>query len=245
MTTSRLRAVVDDEARSRRLRMILEFAGYRVDEAGRRPAALTAWRAPPYALLLDIKIPIWRADLLKACAAGYENAGLMISGTPTSAAVEHPPRPYDFFESRAPRERGAVAPAHAGRRLAPVSEHRVLRHSRRADRKPRPPGAAARDIDKARPPRHGLTGRSGTASSVARASPPVLRRERTLVPVNCAAIPDELIESECSSTKGELHRRGPARRQVAPPTAAPSSSRDRANVRPDQAKVLRSCRAAS
>ena len=51
--------VVDDEASIREsLRMILEFEGYRVEEAnGGREALVRVSKEPPDAVLLDIKMP--------------------------------------------------------------------------------------------------------------------------------------------------------------------------------------------
>ncbi|HJX27893.1 MAG TPA: response regulator, partial [Thermoanaerobaculia bacterium] len=61
--------VVDDEAAIRdSLRMILEYEGYRVDEAGGGPQALAkVAERPPDAVVLDIKMPEMDGlELLKA-----------------------------------------------------------------------------------------------------------------------------------------------------------------------------------
>ena len=82
--------VVDDEAAIRdSLHMILEYEGYRVEEAGNGSQALSkvAERAPD-AIVLDIKMPEMDGlELLKALRErGYEMPVLMISAR---ADIQH------------------------------------------------------------------------------------------------------------------------------------------------------------
>src|SRR5215207_2417496 len=199
--------VVDDEASIRdSLRMILEFEGYRVDEAGSGPQALTrVAERPPDALLLDIKMPEMDGlDLLKALRErGYDMPVLMISGhADVQTAVEATRRgAYDFFEKPLQRERVLVSLRNAIDSWRLLSENSVLRQEPDELIGTAPVMRRLREtIEKAAPtPATVLvTGESGTgkelvARAIHRQSP---RRDRTLVQVNCAAIPDELIESE-------------------------------------------------
>jgi DNA-binding NtrC family response regulator len=96
--------VVDDEAAIRdSLHMILEYEGYRVDEAGGGAQALAkvADRTPD-AVVLDIKMPEMDGlEVLKAFRErGYDMPVLMISGhADVQTAVEATRRgAYDFFE---------------------------------------------------------------------------------------------------------------------------------------------------
>src|SRR6185295_5091995 len=107
--------IVDDEAAIREsLRMILEFEGYRVEEAasGAQTLARVADRMPD-AVVLDIKMPEMDGlELLKALRErGYEMPVLMISGhADVATAVEATRRgAYDFFEKPLERERVLLA----------------------------------------------------------------------------------------------------------------------------------------
>jgi two-component system, NtrC family, nitrogen regulation response regulator NtrX len=199
--------VVDDEAAIRdSLRMILEFEGYRVEEAagGAQALARVADRIPD-AVVLDIKMPEMDGlTLLKSFRErGYDMPVLMISGhADVATAVEATRRgAYDFFEKPLQRERVLLALRNATESYRLQTENRSF--------KPEPEaliGAAAamrrlrETIEKAGPTPATvlITGESGTgkelvARALHRLSP---RRERPLVQVNCAAIPEELIESE-------------------------------------------------
>ncbi len=199
--------IVDDEASIREsLRMILEYEGYRVDEAKSGPEALVkiAERAPD-AVLLDIKMP--EMDGLAVLAAmrerGYEVPVLMISGhADVNTAVEATRRgAFDFFEKPLERERVLLSLRNAVSAHRLQSENRVLRHEPDDMVGTSPAMKRLREtIEKAAPTPATvlITGESGTGKElVARAihnqSP---RRDRPFVQVNCAAIPDELIESE-------------------------------------------------
>ena len=103
--------VVDDEADIREsLRMILEFEGYRVEEARNGLEALQKVRErPPDALLLDIRMP--EMDGLETLRAlrerGYDMPVLVLSGhADVATAVEATRRgAFDFFEKPLQRDR--------------------------------------------------------------------------------------------------------------------------------------------
>jgi two-component system, NtrC family, nitrogen regulation response regulator NtrX len=216
--------VVDDEAAIREsLRMILEFEGYRVDEAQGGSQALTRIaERPPDALLLDIKMPEMDGlEVLKALRErGYDMPVLMISGhADVATAVEATRRgAYDFFEKPLQRERILVSLRNAIESWRLQTENTVLRQepeqligNAAAMRRLR------ETIEKAAPTPATvlITGESGTGKElVARAIHRLSqRRERALVQVNCAAIPEELIESELfGHEKGSFT--GAVRRQV-------------------------------
>jgi two-component system nitrogen regulation response regulator NtrX len=199
--------VVDDEAAIREsLRMILDYEGYRVDEAGSGAEALArAAESPPDAVLLDVKMA--EMDGLEVLRAfrerGYDMPELMVSGHgDVQTAVEAARRgAYDFIEKPLARERVLVSLRNAVDAFRLASENRLLRHepddligSSAAMRRLR------ETVERAAPTPATvlIVGESGTGKElVARAihqqSP---RRERPYVQVNCAAIPEELIESE-------------------------------------------------
>lgn len=216
--------VVDDERAIRdSLHMILEYEGYRVEEAagGSEAIARIADR-PPDAVVLDIKMP--EMDGLAVLQAvrerGYDMPVLMISGHgDVATAVEATRRgAYDFFEKPLQRERVLLSLANAIESYRLQAENRSLRHE--PDELIGSSAAMARlreTIERASPTPATvlITGESGTgkelvARAIHRGSH---RRDRPVVQVNCAAIPEELIESELfGHEKGSFT--GAVRRQV-------------------------------
>ena len=199
--------IVDDEKAIREsLRMILEFEEYKVDEAGSGPEAFAkvAERAPD-AVLLDIKMPEMDGleVLTKFRQRGYEMPVLIVSGHgDVTTAVEATRRgAFDFFEKPLVRERVLLSLRNALETSRLEAENRGLRHE--PDELVGSSAAVNRlreTIEKAAPTPATvlITGESGTgkelvAQAVHRQS---ARRDRPLIQVNCAAIPDELIESE-------------------------------------------------
>ncbi|MCP4657607.1 MAG: sigma-54-dependent Fis family transcriptional regulator [bacterium] len=199
--------VVDDEKSIREsLRMILEYEGYRVEEASSGPQALAkVAEGAADAVLLDIKMP--EMDGLAVLSAfrerGYEMPVLVVSGhADVTTAVEATRRgAFDFFEKPLQRERVLLSLRNAVDSHRLRSENRILRHEPDELVGSAPAVERLREmIDKAAPTPATvlITGESGTgkelvARAIHRLSP---RCERPFVQVNCAAIPDELIESE-------------------------------------------------
>src|SRR3954451_21307972 len=125
--------VVDDEVAIRdSLHMILEYEGYRVEEAGNGSQALSkgAERAPD-ALVLDIKMPEMDGlELLKALRErGYEMPVLVISGHADVAPADEATRrgAFDFFEKPLQRERVLLSLRNAVEAQRLQSENRNLR----------------------------------------------------------------------------------------------------------------------
>ena len=199
--------VVDDEAAIRdSLHMILEYEGYRVEEAANGSQALTkVGERAPDAIVLDIKMPEMDGlEFLKALRErGYEMPVLMISGhADVATAVEATRRgAFDFFEKPLQRERVLLSLRNAVEASRLQTENRTLRAEPDQIIGTAPAVRRLREmIDKAAPTPATvlITGESGTgkelvARAIHRSSP---RRDRTIVQVNCAAIPEELIESE-------------------------------------------------
>jgi two-component system nitrogen regulation response regulator NtrX len=202
--------VVDDEAAIRQaLRMVLEYEGCRVSEAAEGEEALRLVRArQPDAVLLDIRMPgLSGLDTLRRLRElGADMPVLMISGHGTIETAVEALRAgaQDFLEK--PLERDIVL-----KRLEGLLEREWLKQeqaSRREEEDQRyrlvgdsPPMHRIREmIERAAPTQATVlvTGESGTgkelvARSIHRASS---RARGPFVKVNCAAIPDELIESE-------------------------------------------------
>ena len=216
--------VVDDEASIREsLRMILEYEGYRVDEAtsGSEALAKVASRAPSV-LLVDIKMPEMDGlELLSAVRErGYNMPVLMISGHGTVSTAVEATRlgAFDFLEKPLESERVLLALRNAietsrlqqeNRRLKPEKEDLV--------------GASAairgllETIKRAAPTNATvlIRGESGTGKELVASAlhEQSFRSDQPMIKVNCAAIPEDLIESELfGHEKGSFT--GASRRQI-------------------------------
>jgi two-component system nitrogen regulation response regulator NtrX len=199
--------VVDDEQSIREsLRMVLEYESYRVEEAANGQQALERVRQrAPEAVLLDIKMPgMDGMELLaKLQERGYDMPIIIITGHgDVSTAVEATRRgAFDFFEKPLQRDRVLVSLRNA------VDAYRLQRGQGPARFSYDELVGSASPMQKLRetieraaptPATVLITGESGTgkelvARAIHRQSP---RRDKALIQVNCAAIPDELIESE-------------------------------------------------
>ncbi|MBI3450841.1 MAG: sigma-54-dependent Fis family transcriptional regulator [Acidobacteria bacterium] len=202
--------VIDDEPDIRKtLKMTLEYEGYEVLTASSGNEGLERARVDrPDAILLDIKMPgldgLEVLERLKGQAG--DSAVLMISGHGDIADAVRATRlgAIDFLEKPLEQERLSLAIRNALEQRRLKSEVAQLR---RADESRfELVGAsramvALRGVIKSAAPTNAtvlITGESGTGKElVARAlhkeSP---RAETTFIKVNCAAIPEDLIESE-------------------------------------------------
>src|SRR6202163_4518797 len=122
--------IVDDESAVRdSLRMILEYEGYRVEEAVGGPQALAriADRLPD-AVLLDVKMPEMDGiEVMRAMRErGYDVPVLVVSGHADVATAVEATRlgAYDFFEKPLQRERVLVSLRNAVENARLRSENR-------------------------------------------------------------------------------------------------------------------------
>ncbi len=199
--------IVDDESAIRdSLRMVLEYEGLKVVEAASGDQALQqVRRVQPDAVLLDIKMPeldgLQVLQLLKE--RGYEMPVIIITGHgDISTAIEATRKgAFDFFEKPLQRERVLLSLRNA------LESYRLQKESQSYSIRPdeligtsSPMRKLRETIKKAAPSNATvlITGESGTGKELVSRGLHLLssRRDRPFVQVNCAAIPDELIESE-------------------------------------------------
>ncbi|MFH1278177.1 MAG: sigma-54 dependent transcriptional regulator [Candidatus Eisenbacteria bacterium] len=202
--------VVDDERGIQTsLRRILEYEGYDVEVASNGEEALDAVKAGSLSLvLLDIKMPgmdgievlgeirRMKSDLVVIMISGHGTVGTAVEATKLGA--------YDFLEKPLDRDRLLLTVRNGLEQRRLSVENLVFRE--RMEERYRIVGQSEaierilRTVEKVGPTngRVLITGANGTGKElVARAlhgaSP---RVDRPFVEVNCAAIPEELIESE-------------------------------------------------
>ena len=205
----RVLVIDDEEAIRKSLRMVLEYEGYEFLEAASGPEGLeTLKRESPDALLLDIKMPgmdgLEVLDVLRG--RDQQIPVLMISGhgdIPTAVEAIHKGA-YDFIEKPLESERVLTALRNGIERKRLRDENLALRHQ--VEGKYTLIGdapamkAVLESVARAAPTNATvlIAGESGTgkeliAWEIHRKS---ARVAKTFIKVNCAAIPEDLIESE-------------------------------------------------
>lgn len=209
MTTGRVLVIDDEPAVRDALRQVIEYEGLEVQLAGSGAEGLLLFpEFRPHVVVLDVKMAgldgLEVLSQLKASDAGA--AVVMISGHGTIAhAVQATQRgAFDFLEKPLDSDRLIVTLRNALATVALTGENERLRSA--IDTKYPMIGSSAalravRDLIIRVGPTDSrvlITGENGTgkelvARAIHEASP---RRERAFIEVNCAAIPNELIESE-------------------------------------------------
>src|SRR6266513_1510837 len=202
--------VIDDEAEIRRsVRMILEYEGYEVIEASTGPEGVTlAEREAPDLVFLDIKMPgMDGLDALQRIKALNETLPVVIisgHGTVSTAVEATKAGAFDFIEKPLATERVLVTIRNALDQTRLRDENTSLKRAVEVRHQMVGESPALRqvwDAIKRAAPTNAtvlLLGESGSgkelvARSIHRNS---LRSRDRFVQVNCAAIPEELIESE-------------------------------------------------
>jgi two-component system nitrogen regulation response regulator NtrX len=202
--------VVDDEEDIRSsLRMILEYEGMEMVEAASGPEGLERVASyDPDVVLLDIKMP--RMDGLEVLSTLVERETrapvVMISGHGTVSTAVEATRlgAFDFMEKPLERDRVLLVIRNALGQLRLQQENRQFRHSNEEKFRMVGQSPALKQvqdaISRAAPTRAAvlITGESGSGKElVARAIHRTsTRSKQPFIRVNCAAIPEELIESE-------------------------------------------------
>jgi two-component system, NtrC family, nitrogen regulation response regulator NtrX len=202
--------VIDDEAEIRRsVRMILEYEGYDVLEASSGPEGVAlAERESPDLVFLDVKMPgMDGLEALQRIRAANEALPVVIisgHGTVSTAVEATKAGAFDFVEKPLGSERVLLTIRNALDQTRLADENRTLRRAAEIRHQMVGESPALRhvwDAIKRAAPTNAtvlLLGESGVgkelvARSIHRNS---LRSRERFVQVNCAAIPEELIESE-------------------------------------------------
>src|SRR6266568_1929452 len=202
--------VVDDETAIREaIRMTLEYEGYRIDEARSGQEGIDKATKTPYdAILLDIKMPV--LDGIEVLENLKEQKVptpvVMVSGHgDIQTAVECTKRgAFDFLEKPLNRDKLLLSVRNAVRTQKLEEQVDELREEKEREYQLVGNSAGMRDlreqIERAAPTKATvlIEGESGTgkelvAREIHRRSS---RAQMLFVQVNCAAIPEELIESE-------------------------------------------------
>ena len=205
----RVLVVDDEEAVRSSLRMIFDYEGYEVLLAANGPAGLKmAEQEAPDLVFLDIKMPQMDGlEVLKRLKAEEPSPPVVIlsgHGTVKTAVEAVKLGAFDFIEKPPESERILIVARNALGQKRLVDENRRLKLS--FDHRYRMVGLSSalekvwESIRRAAPTNATvlLTGESGVGKELAARAihRNSLRQDQSFVQVNCAAIPEELIESE-------------------------------------------------
>ncbi len=209
MSRARVLVVDDEDAIRSTLKMIFEYEGYECVLAANGPAALKiAEREAPDLIFLDIKMPQMDGmEVLKSLKDIEGSPPVVIlsgHGTVKTAVEATKLGAYDFIEKPPERERILLVARNA------LSQKRLREENRRLklsfDDRHRMVGESTAlekvwDAVRRAAPTNAtvlITGESGVGKElVARAiHRNSLRKDEAFIQVNCAAIPEDLIESE-------------------------------------------------
>jgi len=209
MSRAKVLVVDDEEAIRSTLKMIFEYEGYECVLAANGPAALKiAEREAPDLVFLDIKMPqVDGMEVLKSLKEVEGSPPVVIlsgHGSVKTAVEATKLGAYDFIEKPPERERILLVARNALAQSRLKRENRQLKLS--FDERYRMVGRSAalegvwEAVRRAAPTNATvlITGESGVGKElVARAiHRNSLRKDEPFVQVNCAAIPEDLIESE-------------------------------------------------
>jgi two-component system nitrogen regulation response regulator NtrX len=205
----RILIVDDEEAVRSSLRMIFDYEGYEVVLAANGPAGLKmAEQEAPDLVILDIKMPQMDGlEVLKRLKAEEPSPPVVIlsgHGTVKTAVEAVKLGAFDFIEKPPDSDRMLIVARNALGQKRLVDENRRLKLS--FDDRYRMIGRSPSlekvwDAIRRAAPTNAtvlLTGESGVGKELAARAihRNSLRQDETFVQVNCAAIPEELIESE-------------------------------------------------
>ena len=202
--------IIDDEIQiCESIKMILEYEGYEVDFTTSATQGLEKFSSREFsAVLLDIQMPEMNGfEVLKKIKEQKQSASVIIisaHGSVENAVKATRLGAFDFLEKPIDRDKLLISVRNATEQATLKEENEEIKKVWVGDGeilgKSRAIQSILQMIDKVAPldTRVLITGENGTGKElVARAiHKKSLRKDKSFVEVNCAAIPNELIESE-------------------------------------------------